>query len=459
MVTPPRGDVRRCRAGGRYGSCCCGYIFYILATLATYGNAAVFAPRTKWELHEAVARCLGGCMAWHQNRTDSSKCLAWGNQTAAAACRLLASADVSRVTCFADLFSDATGFNQDLSTWNVNSATDMQRMFHGTRAFRQSLCSPAWQAAMENGMVIKTGMFGGGSAGGIYCCPRGDYYVAVTRRCHRCAAGFYQDEISTNPTCKACVAGTFSTFGVGQTSRTQCLKCGAGRYSDEGPGQYQAVEGAAQYYEVCKPCEAGFYSLAGKGQTSARVCRACEAGRYQDNPGSQVRCQECAGGRYSDAGEAQVSEATCKNCAANTWMTPASGKGHNDSASCVTCKLGRRSDPGLLAEECQFDYFAVLGPVLGTIFVMLSFMGIKVFKRKVWDVAFGKHDNDDDRYSNSRAPSSSWKSARRRTVTRPSPTRTVALMKQAKKKKAKRPRPVAMKPEVTFEERFVGDVI
>ena len=182
MVTPPRGDVRRCRASGRYGSCCCGYIFYILATLATYGNAAVFAPRTKWELHEAVARCLGGCMAWHQNRTDSSKCLAWGNQTAAAACRLLASADVSRVTCFADLFSDATGFNQDLSTWNVNSATDMQRMFHGTRAFRQSLCSPAWLAAMENGMVIKTGMFGGGSAGGIYCCPRGDYYVAVTRR-------------------------------------------------------------------------------------------------------------------------------------------------------------------------------------------------------------------------------------------------------------------------------------
>lgn len=430
------------------------------------GDAASFAPGTKWELHEAVARCLGGCTSWDQHGTESSRCISWTNQTqgsfsaTSSECRLLASADVSRIARFSDLFSGATSFNQDLSNWDVSSATDMQRMFYGTHAFGQRLCSLAWERAKDDGAVEKALMFGAGSLGGIYCCPRGDRYDAIARRCYRCSAGLFQDETNINSaTCKACPAGTFTTFGVGQASREQCLNCGAGRYSDEGPGQYQAVKGAAQYSEVCKPCRPGRYSLAGEGQTTIRVCRACEAGRYQDVEGSYALCKACVGGRYSDEGEAQVSEATCKNCAANTWMTPASGLGHNDSLSCAPCKFGRHSNPGLLAEECEFDYFAVLGPVLGTIFCMLAFVGIKAFKRKVWDVAFGSHEEEDDRRKN-HWRSTSWKSVQRRTVTRPSPARTVALMKQAKKqKKKKRPRPVAAKPEIRFGDRLVGEII
>ena len=61
-----------------------------------------------------------------------------------------------------------------------------------------------------------------------------------------------------------------------------------------------------------------------------------------------------------DDGEAQVSETTCKKCKANTWMVPMAGEGH------VTQRLSvmqwRHSGPGLLAEDCDFDYFVVLGP-------------------------------------------------------------------------------------------------
>ena len=235
----------------------------------------------------------------------------------------------------------------------------------------------------------------------------------------------------------------------------ECVLCGAGRYADDGPGQYQVPGGSDNFSgEVCKPCAAGRYSLSGLGQTSVLVCRACEAGRYQDTPGSHKSCTECIGGRYSDAGPAQVSEASCKLCPVNTWMLPTAGKGHNDSRFCLACKFGRHSDPGLLAEDCKFDYFVVLVPVLGSILTLLVFIGLKVFKRKVWNVAC-RPSNAIDKESSAFA---AWQSTKRREF-RPSPARTVVLMKQAKKKKEKRPRPVAVKPELTFEERFVPEVI
>ena len=40
--------------------------------------------------------------------------------------------DVSNVVSFLQMFDGAEGFNQDLSKWNTQSATDMSYMFRGT---------------------------------------------------------------------------------------------------------------------------------------------------------------------------------------------------------------------------------------------------------------------------------------------------------------------------------------
>ena len=95
----------------------------------------------------------------------------------------------------------------------------------------------------------------------------------------------------------------------------------------------------------------------------------------------------------------------------------------------------------------------MLGPVLFLIFCVAALVGGRRFKRKVWDVAFRKHDDD-----TTASTRHSRNSVRRHTV-RPSPRRTAALLKQTKKMKEKKPRAVVVKPETTFEERFVGHVI
>ena len=109
-----------------------------LAALETHCSAFLFAPTTKWQLHEVVARCLGGCFEWTQNGTNESKCLDWNsdqNNTDSAACQMLLRADVSRVKNFNDLFAGAAYFNEDLSDWDCSRATEMKRMFSGTSAF------------------------------------------------------------------------------------------------------------------------------------------------------------------------------------------------------------------------------------------------------------------------------------------------------------------------------------
>ena len=51
----------------------------------------------------------------------------------------ISSWDVSSVTDMNAMFSTATAFNQDLNSWNVSSVTDMSYMFRDATAFNQDL--------------------------------------------------------------------------------------------------------------------------------------------------------------------------------------------------------------------------------------------------------------------------------------------------------------------------------
>ena len=49
------------------------------------------------------------------------------------------------------MFSDASAFNKDLSTWDVSAVTNMGYMFHSASAFNQRLCGVAWmKSTAEN---------------------------------------------------------------------------------------------------------------------------------------------------------------------------------------------------------------------------------------------------------------------------------------------------------------------
>ena len=56
------------------------------------------------------------------------------------------------------MFKEATSFNQDLSKWDVSRVTDMDYMFAGATAFKQSLCGEAWvnSKATNNGMFDRS---------------------------------------------------------------------------------------------------------------------------------------------------------------------------------------------------------------------------------------------------------------------------------------------------------------
>eukprot|EP00978_Attheya_sp_CCMP212_P048200 scaffold484714_cov98-Attheya_sp.AAC.1 len=49
--------------------------------------------------------------------------------------------DLSSVTDMQWMFEAASAFNQDLSAWNVSSVTTMVYMFLGASAFNQNLCT------------------------------------------------------------------------------------------------------------------------------------------------------------------------------------------------------------------------------------------------------------------------------------------------------------------------------
>ncbi len=53
--------------------------------------------------------------------------------------------DLSLVTNMAGMFSEATSFNQDISTWDVSNVSDMESMFEYARSFNQNLS--AWDVS------------------------------------------------------------------------------------------------------------------------------------------------------------------------------------------------------------------------------------------------------------------------------------------------------------------------
>jgi surface protein len=55
----------------------------------------------------------------------------------------ISSWDVSSVTNMRNMFNQATAFNQDISSWDVSSVTNMDAMFLSATAFNQELC---WDA-------------------------------------------------------------------------------------------------------------------------------------------------------------------------------------------------------------------------------------------------------------------------------------------------------------------------
>jgi surface protein len=52
----------------------------------------------------------------------------------------ISSWDMSSVTDMLGMFDSAASFNQDISSWDVSSVIDTERMFLGASAFNQNLC-------------------------------------------------------------------------------------------------------------------------------------------------------------------------------------------------------------------------------------------------------------------------------------------------------------------------------
>jgi surface protein len=76
----------------------------------------------------------------------------------------LSSWDTGSVTNMRAMFQDAIGFNQDLSNWNTTAVTDMEGMFNQASAFNQELC---W--SLNGGVYIYAIFTGSGGSFGNPC--------------------------------------------------------------------------------------------------------------------------------------------------------------------------------------------------------------------------------------------------------------------------------------------------
>jgi len=65
----------------------------------------------------------------------------WGMFLGSTFNRALSSWDVSGVANMREMFHEASAFNQDLSSWDMSSIQDTTRMFYQASAFNQNLCS------------------------------------------------------------------------------------------------------------------------------------------------------------------------------------------------------------------------------------------------------------------------------------------------------------------------------
>ena len=80
----------------------------------------------------------------------------------------LSSWNVSHVGSLLSLFQGATSFNMDLSPWDVSGVTQFDRMFLGASSFQQDLC---WNIDFNNERLSMSLMFVG--SGGRLLCSQG----------------------------------------------------------------------------------------------------------------------------------------------------------------------------------------------------------------------------------------------------------------------------------------------
>jgi surface protein len=74
----------------------------------------------------------------------------------------ISSWDVSNVTNMTQMFSGATSFNQDISSWDVSNVISMQSMFQGATSFNQDI--GGWDVTSLTNATNMFGITGGGSA-------------------------------------------------------------------------------------------------------------------------------------------------------------------------------------------------------------------------------------------------------------------------------------------------------
>ena len=74
----------------------------------------------------------------------------------------ISSWDVSNVTNMTQMFSGATSFNQDISSWDVSNVISMQSMFQGATSFNQDI--GGWDVTSLTNATNMFGTTGGGSA-------------------------------------------------------------------------------------------------------------------------------------------------------------------------------------------------------------------------------------------------------------------------------------------------------
>ena len=71
--------------------------------------------------------------------------------------------DVSSATNMNGMFQYATAFNQDLSNWDISSVTDMRYMFQEATAFNQQLCWPNLNIDYDDDQTLNSEYYSQGS--------------------------------------------------------------------------------------------------------------------------------------------------------------------------------------------------------------------------------------------------------------------------------------------------------
>ena len=129
------------------------------------------------------------------------------------------------------------------------------------------------------------------SPGGIFCCSRGETSDQRTGAAVA-ASPDTTKTISTRSACKACNAGTFSSFEVGHTSADQCLLAGLG-------GTQTKVQDNTRNGGLSR-LQRGVQTLRQAGTLPEGKCRlrlkSAKRARLSIKTLLQVNCKECVGG-------------------------------------------------------------------------------------------------------------------------------------------------------------------